>query len=219
MAQPQPYYAIEGNDNGLSVVFVHGMGVDHRSLMMLDEAFDGNDSIRRIYLDLPGFGRTPALPENACGLPEMADWLQTVIDGLVGKATPFAMVGNSMGGALVREVLAREPRRVVGMALIAPVVDPQHAGRHVAEHVVANPNPKLTPEKTLGTYAGPVLIVTGKQDQIVGYEDQQALLPHYPNATFVTLDNAGHNAHIDQPEAVITLVREWVAHMAFAPLR
>ena len=26
MTQPQPYYAIEGNDNGLSVVFVHGMG-------------------------------------------------------------------------------------------------------------------------------------------------------------------------------------------------
>ena len=212
MAQLQPYCAIEGNDDGLPVVFVHGMGVDHRSLMMLDKAFDGNDSIRRIYLDLPGFGRTPALPEHACGLPEMADWLQTAIDGLVGKAAPFAMVGNSMGGALVREVLAREPRRVAGMALIAPVVDPQHAGRHVAEHVVANP------EETLGTYAGPVLIVTGKQDQIVGYEDQQALLPHYPNATFVTLDNAGHNAHIDQPEAVITLVREWVAHMAFAPL-
>ena len=144
MAQLQPYCAIEGNDDGLPVVFVHGMGVDHRSLMMLDKAFDGNDSIRRIYLDLPGFGRTPALPEHACGLPEMADWLQTAIDGLVGKAAPFAMVGNSMGGALVREVLAREPRRVAGMALIAPVVDPQHAGRHVAEHVVAQPNPKLT---------------------------------------------------------------------------
>ena len=272
MAQLQPYCAIEGNDDGLPVVFVHGMGVDHRSLMMLDKAFDGNDSIRRIYLDLPGFGRTPALPEHACGLPEMADWLQTAIDGLVGKAAPFAMVGNSMGGALVREVLAREPHRVAGMALIAPVVDPQHTGRHVAEHVVAQPNPKLThslpqeqvldfvtmgvnqsfdawrryqrfilpgvalcdraacerldqrywladnPEEMLGTYAGPVLIVTGKQDQIVGYEDQQALLPHYPNATFVTLDNAGHNAHIDQPEAVITLVREWVGHMAFVPL-
>ena len=58
MAQLQPYCAIEGNDDGLPVVFVHGMGVDHRSLMMLDKAFDGNDSIRRIYLDLPGFGRT-----------------------------------------------------------------------------------------------------------------------------------------------------------------
>ena len=52
MAQLQPYCAIEGNDDGLPVVFVHGMGVDHRSLMMLDKAFDGNDSIRRIYLDL-----------------------------------------------------------------------------------------------------------------------------------------------------------------------
>ena len=40
MAQLQPYCAIEGNDDGLPVVFVHGMGVDHRSLMMLDEAFD-----------------------------------------------------------------------------------------------------------------------------------------------------------------------------------
>ena len=90
MAQLQPYCAIEGNDDGLPVVFVHGMGVDHRSLMMLDKAFDGNDSIRRIYLDLPGFGRTPALPEHACGLPEMADWLQTAIDGLVGKAAPWS---------------------------------------------------------------------------------------------------------------------------------
>ena len=104
MAQLQPYCAIEGNDDGLPVVFVHGMGVDHRSLMMLDKAFDGNDSIRRIYLDLPGFGRTPALPEHACGLPEMADCRQSAIDGLVGLAAPFAIGGYSMGGALVREV-------------------------------------------------------------------------------------------------------------------
>ncbi len=66
----------------------------------------------------------------------------------------------------------------------------------------------------LGTYAGPVLIVTGKQDQIIWVRRSASPVPHYPNATFVTLDNAGHNAHIDQPEAVITLVREWVAHMA-----
>ena len=104
MAQLQPYCAIEGNDDGLPVVFVHGMGVDHRSLMMLDKAFDGNDSIRRIYLDLPGFGRTPALPEHACGLPEMADWLQTAIDGLVGKAflnTALAVVKIALYGTHV----------------------------------------------------------------------------------------------------------------------
>ena len=35
MTQPQAYAVTEGD--GLPVVFVHGMGVDHRSLMLLDE--------------------------------------------------------------------------------------------------------------------------------------------------------------------------------------
>lgn len=89
MTQPQAYAVTEGD--GLPVVFVHGMGVDHRSLMLLDEAFlcpesgaAASRSLKRIYLDLPGFGRTPALPARACGLPEMADWLQSSIDDLVG---------------------------------------------------------------------------------------------------------------------------------------
>ena len=242
MVQPQAYCVSEGE--GLPVVFVHGMGVDHRSLMLLDEAF-ADAAVRRIYLDLPGFGRTPALPETA----------------------PFALVGNSMGGALVREVLAREPARVAGMALIAPVVDPRHARRRVAEHVVAHPNPDLMhalpqeqvfdfiemgvnqsfeawrryqrfilpgialcdreacarldrrywladdPERVLGTYAGPVLIVTGEQDQIVGHEDQEDLLGHYPSAECVTLDDAGHNVHIDRPDETIALMRRWAARL------
>ena len=148
MTQPQAYAVTEGD--GLPVVFVHGMGVDHRSLMLLDEAFLCPESgaaatrlLKRIYLDLPGFGRTPALPARACGLPEMADWLQSAIDDLVGAGEPFALVGNSMGGALAREMVARESSRVRGLALIAPVVDPRRTRRHVAEHVIAEPNPTL----------------------------------------------------------------------------
>lgn len=92
MTQPQAYAVTEGD--GLPVVFVHGMGVDHRSLMLLDEALlcpesgaAASRSLKRIYLDLPGFGRTPALPARACGLPEMADWLQSAIDDLVGAGS------------------------------------------------------------------------------------------------------------------------------------
>ncbi len=69
------------------------------------------------------------------------------------------------------------------------------------------------PERVFGTYAGPTLFVTGRRDQIVGFEDQRALLSHYPDATFVTLDDAGHNAHIDQPGAVIRLLREWAGRL------
>ncbi len=73
----------------------------------------------------------------------MADWLQSAIDDLVGAGEPFALVGNSMGGALAREMVARESSRVRGLALIAPVVDPRRTRRHVAEHVIAEPNPTL----------------------------------------------------------------------------
>ena len=250
MTQPQAYAVTEGD--GLPVVFVHGMGVDHRSLMLLDEAFlcpesgaAASRSLKRIYLDLPGFGRTPALPARACGLPEMADWLQSAIDDLVGAGEPFALVGNSMGGALAREMVARESSRVRGLALIAPVVDPRRTRRHVAEHVITEPNPTLIhalPQDqtfdfvTMGvnqsfaawrryqSYILPGirlcdrdacarLDATGRRDQIVGFEDQRALLSHYPDATFVTLDDAGHNAHIDQPEAVIHLLREWAGRL------
>ena len=72
MTQPQAYAVTEGD--GLPVVFVHGMGVDHRSLMLLDEAFLCPESgaaatrlLKRIYLDLPGFGRTPRSEERRVG--------------------------------------------------------------------------------------------------------------------------------------------------------
>lgn len=254
MTQPQAYAVTEGD--GLPVVFVHGMGVDHRSLMLLDEAFlcpesgaAASRSLKRIYLDLPGFGRTPALPARACGLPEMADWLQSAIDDLVGAGEPFALVGNSMGGALAREMVARESSRVRGLALIAepnPTLIhalPQDqtfdfvtmgvnqsfaAWRRYQSYIL--PGIRLCdrdacarldarywlnddPERVFGTYAGPTLFVTGRRDQIVGFEDQRALLSHYPDATFVTLDDAGHNAHIDQPGAVIRLLREWAGRL------
>lgn len=40
-------------------------------------------------------------------------------------------------------MVARESSRVRGLALIAPVVDPRRTRRHVAEHVIAEPNPTL----------------------------------------------------------------------------
>ena len=51
MTQPQAYAVTEGD--GLPVVFVHGMGVDHRSLMLLDEAFLCPDNF------IPCQGRDP----------------------------------------------------------------------------------------------------------------------------------------------------------------
>lgn len=63
-------------------------------------------------------------------------------------------------------------------------------------------------------YTRPSLIITGRQDDCVGYADQFALLPHYPRATFAVLDVAGHNAQIEQPELFDALMREWLDRVA-----
>lgn len=60
----------------------------------------------------------------------------------------------------------------------------------------------------------PTLILTGRQDNVVGYADQLALLPHYPRASFAVLDVAGHNLQIEQPELFEALMREWLDRVA-----
>ena len=78
------------------------------------------------------------------------------------------------------------------------------------------PRRRLTvdPEGEGAPFASPALILTGRQDDTVGYVDQFALLPHYPRATFAVLDVAGHNLQIEQPELFGTLVAEWLDRVA-----
>jgi pimeloyl-ACP methyl ester carboxylesterase len=61
----------------------------------------------------------------------------------------------------------------------------------------------------LAPFEKPTLIVTGRQDFVVGYQDAWALLENYPRASFAVVDGAGHfledKNHVLQP-----LVQEWL---------
>jgi pimeloyl-ACP methyl ester carboxylesterase len=64
------------------------------------------------------------------------------------------------------------------------------------------------------SYDRPTLILAGRQDASVGYEDQWALLPHYPRATFAVLDVAGHNLQFEQVALFDALLAEWLDRVA-----
>ncbi len=59
-------------------------------------------------------------------------------------------------------------------------------------------------------FTRPSLHVFGRQDQVVGFEDGLSYREHYSRGTFAALDCAGHNAHLEQPEVVGALLREWL---------
>lgn len=62
----------------------------------------------------------------------------------------------------------------------------------------------------------PILILMGKQDSMVGYIDSWDYLKNYTRASFVILDNAGHNLQIEQPELFNCLTKEWLERVIYS---
>lgn len=69
---------------------------------------------------------------------------------------------------------------------------------------------RLTAAEAEHPYAGPVLVVVGRQDSAVGYAAQWDLMEAYPHGTFAMLDRAGHALPHEQPELLGALVSEWL---------
>jgi pimeloyl-ACP methyl ester carboxylesterase len=59
-------------------------------------------------------------------------------------------------------------------------------------------------------FAKPVVILLGRQDSSVGYQDAWRILENYPRGTFAVLDRAGHNLQIEQPQLFTALMSEWL---------
>lgn len=58
-------------------------------------------------------------------------------------------------------------------------------------------------------FPGPALIISGRQDSIVGYRDAWNLLEKYPRATFVVFDRVGHELE-EKSDLVSVLINEWL---------
>lgn len=65
-------------------------------------------------------------------------------------------------------------------------------------------------DKSPDRFEHPVLIITGRQDDVVGYKDAWSMLDRYPRATFAALDMAGHNLQIERAELFEALVNDWL---------
>ena len=85
--------------------------------------------------------------------------------------------------------------------------DPAAVAR-IEEHYALTSRPDLEP------YPGPTLIVTGRQDAIVGYRDAERLADTLPQATFAVLDNAGHHAHVERETLVAALLSDWLRRVS-----
>jgi esterase len=59
-------------------------------------------------------------------------------------------------------------------------------------------------------YSGPALFVRGSKSGYITDTDQPSISSLFPNAEVVTIENAGHWVHADQPQILIDLLKEFL---------
>jgi pimeloyl-ACP methyl ester carboxylesterase len=127
---------------GQPVVCLHGWPADHEHVRHdLEPVFRDRPGWQRIYLDLPGMGRSVA-PDRIRSHVELAEFLPRLVARLVGDRQ-FAVVGASYGGYLARWLTHLCPDRVDGFFVYVPVIRTVEGRQLPAPHAVA-PNPQLT---------------------------------------------------------------------------
>jgi pimeloyl-ACP methyl ester carboxylesterase len=126
-------YEVRGK--GKPIVLLHGYSVDHRLMSgCMEPIFKDRDGYKRIYMDLPGMGRS-----------ECADWIRNsdlmldIVTGFIDTVIPnenFLLAGESYGGLLARGLVYRMAERIDGLFLLCPAIVTNNADRNVPEHVV-----------------------------------------------------------------------------------
>jgi pimeloyl-ACP methyl ester carboxylesterase len=112
---------------GLPVLIIHGWQMEGRvEEMDFEPIFQKTPGLRRIYVDLPGMGTTPA--NNVKDLDDIYHRLVQFIDSRLGSSR-FLLVGSSCGGYLARAIAQKYIEQVDGLFLRVPLIEPKDSMR------------------------------------------------------------------------------------------
>lgn len=121
------HYEVRGK--GKPVFILHGLGCN-LDLMTncMEPVFQLHESYKRIYIDLPGMGKSDSILEFAT-----SDKILEILISFIQSITTenFLLVGESYGGYLVRGILSKLSRYIDGIMLLCPVVIPENKERNL----------------------------------------------------------------------------------------
>ena len=133
-------YEVRGS--GKPIIMIHGSHVDHRLMQgCMEPVFNNRDEYKRIYIDLPGMGKTKG--ENWI---INSDIMLDIIINFIEKIIPnqnFLLVGESYGGYLSRGIVNKIANRVDGLLLLCPAIIADFEKRNIPAHIVLKRDDKL----------------------------------------------------------------------------
>ena len=128
------HYELEGPADGLPVLMIHGFGCQLEIMRGCMEpamaAAKANERLLRVYVDLPGHGRSAKADLTLASSDALAACLLALMDH-VAPGRPFAVAGQSFGGYLALGLATQHPDKVIGLQLLCPLTTPDLEGRSV----------------------------------------------------------------------------------------
>ncbi len=122
-------YEIKGE--GKPVMMIHGLACDMNIMKgCMEPVFEKKEGYSRIYIDLPGMGKSGSSP-NIASSERIMEILLSFIGDIVKES--FLLIGESYGGYIARGILSEMQDRIDGIALICPVVFPESKDRILPE--------------------------------------------------------------------------------------
>ncbi|WP_086347534.1 alpha/beta fold hydrolase [Candidatus Enterococcus clewellii] len=259
------HYRIIGE--GKPVLCLHGFPEDHEVMVgCLEPVFRQVEGYQRIYLDLPGMGRSTAGEDVSCA-DNMLKLIQDFVHQVIGSQK-FLLVGQSYGGYLSLGLTYSNSNAMEGLFLLCPCTVADRNKRNLPTKQLLERSKALVPtdaekekfsdflemaviateatwmrykqeifsgleradEAFVTTYQKtgyelsfesefealvfdkPTMILTGRQDDCVGYQDAFRLMDSFSRGSFQVLDKAGHNLQIEQPALFSEAFSRWLRH-------
>lgn len=179
------------------------------------EAVMPDQSFTLLGLSVGGYlarGVVHRMPDRVNGLCLLVPWLNDRDETTL--PAPVALVKDPDAMA---QLSAEDAERLAGLAVVQnqevvnwyrEVVVPARAG--ASGPLIEERTFSFDLDKTAIPFEKPTLILMGRQDTHVRYQDGWDILELYPRATFAVLDRAGHALGVEQKNLFQVLITEWL---------
>jgi len=186
-----------GSDDGPLLVLMHGLGGTAELWRGVEALLPDRWPGGWLALDLPGHGRSPRAASYTF------DAQAALVAEVLPEGRDLVLLGHSMGGMVALALAGFHPGvgRVVGFSIKTWWRRPPEPGWRIAQDMgtfdLGLPDmPALLAEVTC-----PVTLALGSEDRFVRPANYGEL-----GVEVVTLEGLGHNPHVEDPSALVSLL-------------
>ena len=199
------YY--EEHGEGIPVLCIHGFPVDHRLMSgCLEPVFSGLTGYKRIYLDLPGMGKSSA-PAWLKDINGMLDIVIAFVDEVIGDGN-FLVIGESYGGRITQGLIHTMGHRLDGAFLLCSAFDADASKRILPKHRVLRKDDGLLASKQFMEIA---VVATSRvyelfnKDTLKGLQsgDTEFLDRHRKEGFRFSFEDELKNLYFDRPTTIL----------------